>query len=98
MARRRVAGLAYHADLLAREDLVALAERARLGQVHVGVVGAVDAVDHDVVAGGGLVARIDDGASLRGVELGAAGRHDVLSLMGVARAGRAEAIAAAAVA
>src|SRR4051794_16011846 len=52
VARGCVACVADHSDLLAGEDLVALRERARLGQVHVRVVDAVDPVDHQVVAGG----------------------------------------------
>src|SRR4051812_38791766 len=97
MAGGCVTRFADDPELLTREDLVALTERAGLRQVHVGVVEAVDAMDHEVVARGRLVGRVLDGSALGGDELRAAVREHVLTLMAVAGATGAEAGAGAAV-
>ena len=58
------------------------------------VVGGALAVDDDVVAGVGLVLGVLDDAAAGGDERGAAGRHHVLALVGVAGAAGAEAAGA----
>src|SRR3954463_12729293 len=89
-----VTGLPDDADLLAGLDHRALGDRRarREVRVHVVLVQLLVA-DHDVVAGGALVAHpLDLGAADRH-ERRAAGGHDVLALVGMAAASGPKAVA-----
>ena len=86
MADRRVARLADEADQLPGVHARAGGPRRRVAQVHVRVVGArALVVDHEVVAGAGVVARVLDDAAVRGHQRRAAVGERVLALV-VARA------------
>src|SRR3954468_5479283 len=94
VAGGRVTGLPDDADLLAGLDHRALGDRGarREVRVHVVLVELLVA-DHDVVAGGALVAHpLDLGAADRH-ERRAAGGHDVLALVGMAAASGPKAVA-----
>src|SRR5215210_7920444 len=97
MAAARVAGLADRADLLARVHTVPGPERRRLREVHVGVVErGSPAVDHDVVAGRPVIPRVLHPPAAGRDHAGAAAGEDVVALVRVAGAPRAEAGARAA--
>src|SRR5262249_2850745 len=86
-----VAGLADDPDRLAGADGVAGLQRRGFGEVRVHeVVRRPLAVDHQVVAGGRLKARVLDPAAGGRDQRGAAGGHHVLALVGVTRARRPE--------